>query len=197
MKWTIGSMIDEFALKHERTSRYAFAGLALTTWASFGTLDSAWQVIVRVGTFQKINAVYPFTFGAILASVTLAYFYTRSLITSLTFPFAFIGLYEIAWHVIPGSGQFPNIHGITYILSWILVGCVSIRDWRLDKLASFAVLAEMGLFAIWFVVGFGSEYSLLLNIVTKILMALIFIEVLRAGARRNDLHQYSRSIGNS
>ena len=169
---------------HARFYRFAFAGLSLFVWAILTTLDAAWQVIFRFGTFQKIDAVYPFTFGAIILTFVLAYVFTRSLLSAVTLPFAFIGLYEIVWHFIPGSGPFPSALGVVYIFSWVAVGCSSIQRWRLDAVGTLMIAIEVALFGIWYAAGFRSEFSLLLNIATKVLMALVFLRLLQVGTER-------------
>jgi hypothetical protein len=147
-------------------------------------MNAAWQPILRIAAFQGTGPVYPFTFGAITLSFLLAYRFTRSLLTSLTLPFAFVGLYEILWHLIPNSGASLNTPGLIYCLSWLAVGCFSVRQWRLDLSSILMIVTEVVLFGVWYSVGFLSPLSVPLNIITKVLMALVFIRLLQVGSRK-------------
>ena len=145
------------------------------------TLNNAWVVIFRIGTFQNANSIYPFTFGAIIVTLFAGYMLTRSRLTTFTLPFAFLGLYEILWHIIPNSGPFMNAVGLLYCLSWVALGCESISQWSLDRFAILMICTEAFLFGAWYDVGFLSPLSIPLNIVTKVLMALVFIRMLQVG----------------
>ncbi len=175
-------MIDKLVRSHRR--KYIFALILFLVWAAMTTLNNAWAVIFRIGTFQDANSIYPFTFGAIIVTLLAGYMLTRSLLTTVTLPFAFLGLYEILWHVIPNSGPFMNTAGLLYCLSWVALGCASITQWSLDRFAILMICIEAFLFGVWFEVGFLSPLSIPLNIVTKVLMALIFIWALQVGTAK-------------
>ena len=150
-------------------------------------------MIFRIGTFQKINGVYPFTFAAVILTLGLTYVFTRSILTAVTLPFAFIGLYEIVWHFIPGSGPFPSALGVAYIFSWFAVGCSSMQQWRLDATGTAMIAVEVVLFDIWYVDGFVSEFVFSLNVTTKVLMALVFLRLLQVGNDRTTKQQSKHS----
>ncbi|MDG6908051.1 MAG: hypothetical protein JRN20_19965 [Nitrososphaerota archaeon] len=161
-----------------------FALTLFLMWAAMTTLNNAWSVIFRIGTFQDANSIYPFTFGAIIVTIITAYIMTRSSLTAISLPFAFTGLYELLWHLIPGSGEPMNTLGLGFCISWFAFGCVSISQWSLDRFAILMICVEAFLFGAWYEAGFISTLSIPLNIITKVLMALIFIRVLQVGTAK-------------
>ena len=77
-----------------------------------------------------------------------------------------------------------NIPGLGFCISWFAVGCVSMSKWSFDRFGILMICVEAFLFGAWFEVGFLSPLSIPLNIVTKVLMALIFIRVLQVGGAK-------------
>src|SRR5579863_4126787 len=167
-----------------RVTSFEHTYLAITILIALGLsfednlLAPIGNIFVQIFTLDSPSPIFPFTIALAFLTFAVALISSRSLTFSLSLPFAFLGLYELFWHAIPGSSPIDPL-GIGVVLSWAMVGFVSVRKWKADDLTFALITLELLCFGLWFLNGFSetAPYSVALNIVTKVLLGAIFIEV--------------------
>ncbi|MGI0084730.1 MAG: hypothetical protein ACREBQ_06575, partial [Nitrososphaerales archaeon] len=168
---------------------YLFALGTLTLALILSYIDNLMMPLVNIfyEIFQMFThgtgfSVFPFTIMTSFLTFLVALKISRSLLYALTLPFAFLGLFEEFWHFIPGSSPMPLI-GSAVVLAWGSVGFTSARKWKFNTPALALILADLLAFAIWYYVGFSETTlaSIALNIITKQLLAAIFIQLFYEG----------------
>ncbi len=143
------------------------------------------NIFFQIFTLDSPSPVFPFTIATSFLTFVIALIRSRSVLYALTLPFAFLGLYELLWHVIPNNPGI-DILGVGVVLSWASVGFVSVMKWRATNLTIALVTVEFVAFAIWYVVGFSETAidSVVLNVFSKVLIGVIFMQVFYAGFRK-------------
>lgn len=152
----------------------------LAFWGAFTAVFGFLPYLLNVASDLR-SSIFPVTLLFSIASLILGWKFTKSFWLGLSVPFSFVGIFELAWHVIPNTPQFDLV-GFVYVLSWILVGFATFRRWKIDKVALGILAIEVILFVAWYWVGFsyGIE-SITLNQLTKAVLAILFIKLLHNG----------------
>lgn len=156
---------------------YLFCTLAF--WGAFTVGFGFLPYLLNVSSDMR-SPIFPVTLFFSIAGLILGWKFTNSFWLGLSFPFSFIGIFELAWHVIPNTPQFDLV-GFVYVLSWILVGFTTFRRWNIDRAALGILAIEVILFAAWYWVGFYGIESIILNQLTKAFLAILFIKLLHNG----------------
>ncbi len=147
------------------------------------------NIFFQIFTFERPSPVFPFTIIISFISFAVALICSRNVLYSLTLPFAFLGLYELLWHAIPNTPPI-DILGVAVVLSWASVGFVSAKKWRINNLTIALIGLEIIFFALWYLIGFSYSTidSVVLNTFSKVLLAVIFMQVFYEGANPRPTH---------
>lgn len=178
-------MVQKKILKRSTTSEKLFLLCTLSLWAAYTV---AFGFLPYLLNFQSDlqSPIFPVTLVFSVAGSALGWKFTGSFWLGLSFPFSFVGIFELAWHAIPNTPPLDLI-GFFYLVSWILVGFTTFRRWKIDTLSLTAIAFEAILFAAWYRVGFSfGTSSIVLNQLTKAMLATIFIILLHNGTRSNN-----------
>jgi hypothetical protein len=175
-------------------------------WPVFGGQSLA-LLAVKTGlflgpTFTTVqDEIFPLTYTLIWASIIFSFYLfktkfklnqVRSLVLSLTFPFAFVGLFEEIWQNLwIVRGLPPPLSNEIWMAAWTALGFSTVQYWHLKR-RSVLILSLLAIFfAIWTVTGYsqlGSSKGLFvpaLNLVTKSLTFLLFASLLYDGSRES------------
>lgn len=168
--------------------------IALTLSFEDNLLAPIGNIFIQIFTLDSPSPIFPFTIAVAFLTFAVALISSRSLTYSLSLPFAFLGLYELFWHVIPGSSPIDPL-GIGVVLSWAMIGFASIKKWKADGLTFSLIALELLCFGLWYLIGFSetSAYSVVMNIVTKVLLGAIFIQIFYHGLKIDKLALESKS----
>jgi len=148
------------------------------------------QFIYRIGTFQQnANTIFPYTwasalilfaYGLVLFSKKFKLDAVRTIVYSLSLPFAATSLFEIIWQNIGSGMHIGNQTAITYIVNISSIALIGtyFKFWNSEKYFLYLVISYLAGWILWMSAGFPqitdsnpviAQEAFIFNVIMKVL----------------------------